>query len=309
MYKVLVVGLNPALQRTLWFDKFKVGQVNRCSKVRYSVGGKGTNVARVLGQLGVSCKMLTFLGGTNGDRVKCLLPEEGILHKAIFCQHQTRICSTLLDQSDGSQTELVEEGVTVSNEEAEEMWQLFVNELTQCSYVVIAGSTPPGVATDLYSKMITLANRKDKKTILDAQRDLLMKNLSAHPWIAKPNLAELKAALGNSSPLNSAFDLADELVKRGARNAIVSQGEKGVWVTGDVKAQVRPPRQKTINAIGSGDAMTAGIIAYDLQDKSFIETIRYGVACGAANTLTPLAGNVRIQDVERILPHVTVEEA
>jgi len=38
---VLLLGLNPSLQKTVWLWELSKGEVNRASKVAFSVGGKG----------------------------------------------------------------------------------------------------------------------------------------------------------------------------------------------------------------------------------------------------------------------------
>jgi tagatose 6-phosphate kinase len=56
-----------------------------------------------------------------------------------------------------------------------------------------------------------------------------------------------------------------------------------------------------VSPIGSGDATAAGIMA-GLADGMDVPTAcKLGVACGAANAMTPLAGHVERADVERLV--------
>jgi 1-phosphofructokinase family hexose kinase len=304
---VLCIGLNPALQRTLWFKSLNPARVNRCEKTVLSVGGKGSNVARVLVQLGVQNTLLTFLGGINGKRVKSLLQTEGINYQAVDCKSETRICSTLIDSSAGIQTELVEQGRSVIRTEVQALWQMFQNRLKGCTHIVISGSAPPGVPITLYSDMIVLAHRHGAKTILDAQAELLLKNLSANPWLAKPNIHELRAALQQPDSKIPLYDLVKELSNYGAQNILISDGAKGAWLFGDEQIHYIPPQTKALNAIGSGDAMAAGIVAADIAGESLQDSVQYGVACGVANVLTPLAGHVQKTDVAALLPKIRME--
>lgn len=50
--EVLVIGLNPAFQSTLHFDRFQLGQVNRAVRKCNSIGGKGQNFAIACWQYG-----------------------------------------------------------------------------------------------------------------------------------------------------------------------------------------------------------------------------------------------------------------
>ena len=63
---ILVVGLSPAWQRTLAFEKIVSGRVNRATHVDEVASGKGVNVARVASILGVDVRLLTVAGGDRG---------------------------------------------------------------------------------------------------------------------------------------------------------------------------------------------------------------------------------------------------
>jgi tagatose 6-phosphate kinase len=53
--------------------------------------------------------------------------------------------------------------------------------------------------------------------------------------------------------------------------------------------------------------MTAGIALALARGRSIHDAARLGVACGAANAMTPEAGAVRLSDVRRLLPLVAME--
>ncbi|HBF36444.1 MAG TPA: 1-phosphofructokinase, partial [Firmicutes bacterium] len=44
---IITVTLNPAIDSTLYFEDFQVGQVNRVRREIADPGGKGVNVAKV----------------------------------------------------------------------------------------------------------------------------------------------------------------------------------------------------------------------------------------------------------------------
>ena len=64
---ILVVGLSPAWQRTLQFEKLIPGKVNRAKRVRETASGKGVNVARVASILGAKIRLLTVASGHRGE--------------------------------------------------------------------------------------------------------------------------------------------------------------------------------------------------------------------------------------------------
>ena len=63
-----------------------------------------------------------------------------------------------------------------------------------------------------------------------------------------------------------------------------------------------------IDAVGCGDALVGGWVSGQQQGASFQQSLRLGVACGAANTLVSGAGCLRRADVERLSALVQVQE-
>jgi tagatose 6-phosphate kinase len=92
-------------------------------------------------------------------------------------------------------------------------------------------------------------------------------------------------------------------MKVGPQWAVISDGAKGIRVSEapGIRASIlTPPRVKTKNPIGSGDAMMAGIAVGLVRGQSMLEAVRFGAACGAANAMTTKPGFVRIRDVKRL---------
>ncbi|MDZ7262567.1 MAG: 1-phosphofructokinase family hexose kinase [candidate division KSB1 bacterium] len=307
---ILSVCLNPALQRTLWFEQLSINEVNRARRLTLSAGGKGVNVARVLGQLGAETRLLCFLGGEIGELVKKLLRQEKIKTEFVPTRSATRICYTIIDSSHKTQTELVEEAQEVSLDEVTAIRSLYRKLLSHCQMVTISGTAPPGAPEDSYQDFVQLAGDQGIPAIVDAPGKWMLLSLKAHPFIVKGNVKELEAAL--EKPLNDHQELSramNWLHQRGARSVLATKGADGayLWHEGDFYRLI-PPELQVINPIGSGDAMTAGLAAGLCQNQPLLEAAKLGVACGAANVLTPIAGSVRLEDVRKILRQVKIKK-
>ena len=79
------------------------------------------------------------------------------------------------------------------------------------------------------------------------------------------------------------IEAAKQLVKKGAKHAIISMGGKGsVYADKDNILYASPIKGKVLNTVGAGDSMVAGFI--DGYKKSFnpIKRFKQSVACGSA---------------------------
>src|SRR5215475_2303598 len=106
---ILCIGTTPAAQRTMVFRRLVLDEVNRAATTTDGVAGKSVNVAKVLKALGEEPLATGFLGGDRGEHIRAVLRERGIDQGFIKVDARTRQCITVIDESGGTQTELVEE--------------------------------------------------------------------------------------------------------------------------------------------------------------------------------------------------------
>ena len=99
-----------------------------------------------------------------------------------------------------------------------------------------------------------------------------------------------------------------ELCERGAQRVVVTAGKEPVLACDRQNFwRIRAPQITVVNPIGSGDSLTAGVVWRLVRGDDLGEACRWGVAAGAANALTLLAGEVSRADVERLASEVKVE--
>jgi 1-phosphofructokinase family hexose kinase len=221
----------------------------------------------------------------------------------------TRQCTTLLDQSTGRQTELVEESAAVDADIVAGLRDLLRRRLGQCRAVIMSGTLAPGVPTTFYREGVELANAKGILSVVDARGAVLESALEAGPGIVKPNHAELEATLGRSlADERAVVEGMQELRKRGARRVVVTAG-KNPTLAADASGcwRITNPSIRAVNAIGSGDSVTAGLVWSLLQGATLDEACRWGSAAGAANALSLMPGDLEFAEVQRLAPLVKVE--
>jgi tagatose 6-phosphate kinase len=304
---ILVVGLSPAWQRTLEYDRFVVGKVNRARRVSETASGKGVNVARVAQQLGAKVRLLTVAGGHWGRLLKQSLREEGLNSRIINVRSETRICQTLLATGFAT-TELVEETRPLTKSEVSRVLSCFARDVRKAKMVVLSGTVPPGCGDDFYARLIREANRRSIPVLIDTQRAQLLNAVKERPFLVKINRDELGAAVGISCDrVDGLRRAARRLADRGAQRIVLTHGSEGVYAFEDSLlkgAAFKPPRVKAQNPIGSGDAMLAGVACGLWRGETFLEALRLGIACGSANAMTREPGHVRLGDVARLVGRV-----
>jgi tagatose 6-phosphate kinase len=306
---ILCIGTTPATQRVMVFRQLTLDAVNRAVTTVDGAAGKSVNVAKVLKSLGEHPVATGFLGGDRGEEVRMLMEAQGIELDFVPVASRTRQCITVFDKSAGTHTELVEEGRPVTAADYEKLMEIIQRRVKGCRAVVMSGTISSGGPTDLYLRGTQLAHEAGAVSVLDAQGAALVQALGAKPGLVKPNRPELAATVGrelkDEKELMSAMR---ELCERGAQRVVITAGkEPALAFDGRSFWKVYAPRIEALNPIGSGDAFTAGLLWRLLRGEDLGEACRWGSASGAANALTIMAGEVHLNDVERLVREVRVE--
>lgn len=151
---ILTVTMNPSVDISYPLGRLQLDTVNRVIDTRKTPGGKGLNVTRVLAQLGDQVVASGFLGGKIGEFIETELDKVAIKHDFYKIQDETRNCIAILHE--GQQTEILEQGPTISEVEAKGFLAHFEGLLPKLDIVSISGSLPKGLGTDYYTEMISL---------------------------------------------------------------------------------------------------------------------------------------------------------
>ena len=277
---IYTVTLNPALDYTVYVQDFKTGKTNRSAREALFFGGKGINVSAVLTALGEPTVALGLVAGYTGEALCALLHEAGIPEDFIRLQEgQTRINVKL---KTGEETEINAAGPCIDERV---LCALFgqLDRLAPGDMLVLSGSVPRSVPSDIYEKIISRTARRDIRVVVDAEAALLLPVLPYRPYLIKPNLGELcdmvDRVLVHESEIVQA---ARELQMRGAKNVLVSMGADGALLLDEAGVVHRAPAVggTPVNTVGAGDSMVAGFLAGC--KSGYAHALRLGVAAGGA---------------------------
>ena len=298
---ISVFGANPAWQKTLYFENFRRGQVNRAEKLELYAGGKGVNFCRAAACRGVALtRLYQFSGGANGDLHEAALKAEGIDCRAVHVAVETRCCTTVLDRTGDAMTELIEPSHAPSDAEIAEMLRVFDAGLDEAAGAAVAGSLPDGTDRSLYTEVAKLAAKHHKVLLVDAVYSPMLE--AAGDFILKINMDELKKLTGEGearTALRSAmagWPRGVLAITDGASSAYLAAGGK-VW-------RYAIPRIEVVSALGAGDTCSAVTLSEFLNGKSAVDAFACGLAAASANCLSPRAGEFSNSDARILLPTV-----
>jgi tagatose 6-phosphate kinase len=306
--KILCIGTTPAAQRVMIFRKLTPDAVNRAGTTLDGAAGKAVNVAKVLKALGAHPVATGFLGGHRGEFLRATMAEKQIESDFVTVKAPTRQCITVIDESAGTHTELVEESRPVRPADFKKFIAVVRRHISTCGAAVMSGTVAPGGPATLYRDCVRLAENAGALSVVDAQGAALTETLKAKPGLVKPNRVELAATIGRELKSEAGVMRAmRELHERGAQRVIVTAGrEPALAFDGKIFRSIITPRIQVVNPIGSGDAFTASVVWRLLLGNDLGEACRWGAAAGAANALTPMPGDLNRKDVIRLAKEVRV---
>lgn len=306
---ILTLTLNPAVDQTLWVERFVPGTVHRPTESQLDAAGKGVNVSRMAHRLGAPTIAFGFLGGETGHIVESLLDEERVQHHFVAVPGRTRIDVTIIDRASGEASSFFDAGPRVTSDRLRILEEMLEIWLGAARVLVLAGSLPPGADPSIYSRLVHRAHEHGVDTIVDADGEPLRDACSAAPTVIKPNRSEAERLLGRTIRDEAeAVAAARELSRRGA--VVLSLGRQGAIVARRTEAWfVTPPPVPTRSTVGSGDSLVAGIAVALDRGEDLLTGVRLGTAAGAATAASPGTALGTAEETRRLFPQVRMRVA
>lgn len=295
---IMTVTMNPSVDIGYHLDTFLLDDVNRVNEVSKTAGGKGLNVARVVHDLGLQVGATGIIGGTLGEFITDKLGEQGLPDYFYKIEKESRNCIAILHE--GKQTEILEKGPHISEEETEAFLEYFHHllETEAISVLTISGSLPKGMTANVYKRLISFANEKGIPVILDTSGSVLVEVLedsSLKIAAIKPNQDELSAI--ENKELSSSPTEWQEILKTPRYSqvdwVIISLGADGAFAKHKNDFyQVTIPPIEVVNPVGSGDATVAGIAVALKKALPPVDLLKTAMTTGMLNTMEMTTGRV-----------------
>jgi 1-phosphofructokinase family hexose kinase len=300
---ITCLGLAPALDVTYAVPALALGAIHRPSSTLRLSGGKSLNVARALRTLDVAATAIVPLGGPIGDLVRDGLEAEGISAKIVSTSAPTRMCVSIVDETNAAMTEVYEQAPPIDDDDWRGILALVAD--VDEGWLAVSGAIPAARETDLATALAAVAAR-GVRLALDVRGGALRETLArTRPELVKINRAEAEETFGTGD----AAALAHLLHDAGAAAAIVTDGPGGsVAVDRTGASRVQPPVRGRYT-VGSGDSFLAGLLASLSRGGSLPDALRAATGVAAANTLVRGAARFDAAEATRLAALVTLTSA
>ena len=307
---ILTVTLNAAIDKRYVVDGFQVGEVNRVKECAYTPGGKGLNVSKPASIAGADVTATGFVGGHAGNYIVDSLKPFGIKSEFYHMEAESRSCINIWDEVNHVQTEFLEPGFTVSEEDFQKFEDKFSELVKKADVVAMSGSVPKGLDGTAYQRLVKICKEAGKPVILDTSGKLLEMGIQACPTMIKPNIDEIRMLTGKRCDhMEDIIEAAKAVHEKGVEVVAVSLGADGslaVGKEGVFRATV--PKIQAVNTVGCGDSMIAGFALGFAEGAGLEETLRKASAISAAAALREETGFFVMEDMERLYPQIQIEK-
>ena len=310
---ILTLTPNPSIDRTVELaGTLARGEVQRVTSVVSQGGGKGVNISRAAVTAGVAS--IAVLPADRDDPFVHELLSAGIDCRPARPAGEIRV-NIAITEPDGTTTKLNSPGATVTAEHLEALSRTLLHRAPSASWVVLAGSLPPGAPDDYYAGLVAQLRGTHARVAVDTSQGPLSALVDALPASApdlmKPNGEELASFTGGDpmvleSDPRAAAAAARTLVDRGVAAVLATLGAHGaVLVTAEGAWHATPPPTTVVSTVGAGDSSLFGYVLGDLRGLPPAERLALAVAYGSAAAGLP---GTTIPEPEQVRPELVAVE-
>ena len=290
--KILVVG-SISIDNTIFTKQLpSAGTTTVADSYFQNIGGKGANQACASLFLGGDVSFIGAIGKDhNGDLVESFLKEQGLNARLKRSEKPTGIAFIILEEEtaenrilivQGANTDLTKQDIDKNLDlftEGDILLTQFENDMETVSYVI----------KKAYEKhMLVVVNPAPIKELKEEYYQYI-------DYLV-PNEHELEALSHKTDILLA----AKELLSRGAKNVIVTLGEKGsVLINKDEYIKVEPHKVDAVDTTAAGDSYLGALVTKLSEGKSIKEAMEFASLC-SSKTVTKKGAIVSLPHLDEL---------
>lgn len=303
---ILTICLDPIMENTYYLDNLHPKTDNIANRKTYNIGGKGITSGRILKNLNLEVFATGFIGGLQGQYIFNRLKEADIYNEFIPIKDDNRSSVSIVENGEYL-TKIIEESPRITREEKGLFYDFYDKILDKFDLVLGQGNLPIGLPDDFYFDLISMANRNNKKFILEARGKELKYGLLANPFMVKLKKDDLEYLS------NLHLDFENEIIKVG--HSIIEQGIELVAIDLDEKGSIILTKDKGyrlelgdgIDSIGEDNGYMVAGFAFGLYKKHDLETImKLGQGARLAYGLEKDMERIDMSDVKKYMSRIEI---
>ena len=272
--KILVIG-SISIDNTIFTKQLpSAGTTTVADSFFQNIGGKGANQACASLFLGGDVSFIGAVGKDhNGDLVESFLKEQGLNFRLKRSDAPTGIAFIILEEQTAENRILIVQGANIdlTKEDIDKNLDLFTEGdilLTQFENDM-----------DTVSYVIKKAHEKHMLVVVNpAPIKELKEEYYQYIDYLVPNEHELEALSKKTDILLG----AKELLSRGAKNVIVTLGEKGsLYINKDEYIKIEPHKVNAIDTTAAGDSYLGALVTKLSEGKDIKEAMEFASKCSS----------------------------
>lgn len=300
---ILTVTLNPAFDLATSIDRVLPDVKLRCAAPKADPGGGGINVSRAILRLEGQSRAAVSLGGPTGERLGAMLAEEGVPTIPLPAPGETRLSLAVTETRTGAQFRFMLPGPVWAAEDADAAVAAVAEAAEPGGFVVLSGSTPPGVAVDFSTRLVRGLPRS--QVVVDTSGAALATAAGAKAGLSVLRMDGAEAEGLAGRPLLSRADsaaFAADLVAAGAAEVVmVARGGDGnILASAEGVWHAEALRVHVVSKVGAGDSFVAGYTLARARGEDLPGALAWASAAATAACMTPATELCRLEDVERL---------
>ena len=272
--KILVVG-SISIDNTIFTKQLpSAGTTTIADSYFNNIGGKGANQACASLFLGGDVSFIGAIGKDhNGDIIESFLKEQGLKTRLKRSDKPTGLAFIILEEETAENRILIVQGANtdLSKDDIDKNLNLFTEGdilLTQFENNM-----------DTVSYVIKKAHEKHMLVVVNPApiKELEEEDYQYIDYLV-PNEHELEALSNKTDILLG----AKELLSRGAKNVIVTLGEKGsVFINKDEYIKVEPHKVDAVDTTAAGDSYLGALVTKLSEGKEIKEAMEFASLCSS----------------------------
>jgi len=267
------------------------------------LGGAG-NVVNNLLALG-SEVLVTTVVGKNSQRLINLLKEKNIDTNGIFIDEsrETIIKSRVIAGNHQVIRYDKETKEPIDEEYEEKILQYLKQNIDKIELILLSDYEKGVLTKSLTQKIIKLANRTNKKLIIDPKKDFAKYQ---NAWMIKPNKKELSVAVGEEISNEEDLIRAGWKVKKELNldYLLVTLSEEGMALFADEYIKIPTIAKEVYDVTGAGDTVLASLGYYLSKDNDLKEAMHFANAAAAVVVSKIGSAVVTIEEIKQAQKNV-----